>query len=134
MNNLLLLASFAATGAAWGMAWLGGFGVLKKDMCNPMLLRLITLVFVSAGSVYAVYYCYNIYGEYKVAPDEGKQFFQTYFSGNNLIVNGGRLLIQLSPIVLIVPPLRKSRMICAVVGVCYVLLPFYAYIIAKAVN
>lgn len=131
MNNILLISSFLATGAAWGMAWLGGFGVLKKDMGSAPLLKMVSLVFTVAGSIFASYVVYDLYGTYSVGTEEEKALFKSGFTGKDFVKNTGGLLIHLSPVVLILPAFRKSRVICAVAGICYILLPFYNRIIEK---
>jgi len=133
MNDTLIIPSisFLATGAAWGMAWLGGFGSLKKDMGNASLLKFVSLVFVVAGSIYACHILYDLYGKYSVGSAEEKELFLANFTGKNFVKNGGRLLIHFSPLFLILPLLRKSRVVCGVIGTCYVLIPFYNLIIDK---
>lgn len=131
MEDVLLLSSFIATGAAWGMTWAAGFGVLKKDMCSVSLLKIIALTFTIAGSICAAHYLHGLYEQYSSEELVDQEYIKQFLAGQNLFINGGRLLILISPLLLIIPPLRKSKFVCAIVGLCYVLLPFYDVIVAK---
>lgn len=116
------------------MAWLGGLGTLKKDMSSSSLLKLVALIFVISGSICATYIIYDLYSRYSSGTPEEQEILKGNFTGKNLFTNGGKLLIRVSALILIFPPFRKSKIICGVVGTCYVLLPFYNDIISKLVN
>ena len=133
MEKIILISGFLATGSAWGMAWSGGLGSVKKDMSNAALIKLVSLIFTVAGSICAAYILYELYAQHSNSVPDEPSSLTGYLAGKNLFLNGGKLLIQISPLALILPVLRKSKIVCGLVGICYILLPFYEAIVTPFV-
>lgn len=135
MNPLIpQTAEFLTIGAAWGMTWLGCFGILKGGLSNVDLTRLVSLIFAIAGSFVAAFILFKLYNEYSAGTPQEKEALTSSFTGKNFVSNGGMLLIKLSPIALLYKGFRGSKMVTGIVGLCYVILPYYSLIVSKIVS
>lgn len=129
MDVLIDVFRFLATGAAWGITWLAVFGLVRKSLVQPELLRFLVFIFMVTAGVTAVAVCYELIIEYVGASDSEKDSVLARFEGMAGVIFTSQLVVICSPFWLLIRRLRYVTVILAVISICYVLMPYYTSLV-----
>ncbi len=131
MEQVVGIAGFIATGAAWGLVWLGVVGLLHKDVAIVRQAGLVGLAFAIFGTVFVLFQLYGLYAEYSTGSEARQEVMKAQFTGAQWWAHWGKLIIAALPFMFWMKRLRVTRLLIATVGICYVLLAYYDQIVSR---
>ncbi len=129
MDQIIEIAAFVATGAAWGMFWLASLGLFKKSLLNGELLQLLIYLFIISAGITAYAFFKDLYGTYSAADAAGKELFLSKYKGKDGLILIAKLVVTASPILFLLKPVKSLKILVAIVAACYVLIPYHQDII-----
>jgi len=129
MELIFELAEFIAVGAAWGMLWLAGLGMLKKSLANESLLQLLTYLFIVSAGLTAFVVFKDIYSEYSSASAATQDAILSRYTGSNALFLIFNLVIMASPILFLWKPIKSFKILVAIVALAYVTMPYHRAIL-----
>lgn len=129
MELIFESAEFIATGAAWGMLWLAGFGLLSKSFSNGQLLQLLIFVFIISAGITAYAIFKDLYAEYSNASASMKETILARYKGKDGWILIAKLAVIASPILFLLKPAKSLRVVVAIVATSYVLIPYHQKVI-----
>ena len=129
MEQIYELAKFIAVGAAWGMFWLAGLGLVKKSLSNSGLLQLLIYIFIITAGIAAVVMFKYLYTEYSGADAATKELILSRYTGKDGWILILKLVVSASPILFLIKPIKSLKILVALVAACYVLIPYHQTIV-----
>ncbi len=129
MDVFIDVVRFIAIGAAWGIAWVAVFGLVRKSLAQPELLRFLVLVFILTAGITAVAVCYDFINEYRDASEAEKESVLSRFNGVDGIVFTSQLVVICFPVLLLIRKLRFVTVMLTLISICYVLIPYYSSLV-----
>lgn len=129
METVYEAAEFLARGAAWGMFWLAGLGLLKKNYANAELLGILIFIFIMSAGLTAFAFFRDLYAEYSTADAATKERILSQYKGKDglaLIVN---LVVTASPLLFLLKQIKSMKIIVVIVSACYISTTYHQQII-----
>lgn len=124
MEQIIELAGFIATGAAWGMLWLAGLSLIVKSWSNPKLLQVLIYIFMITAGITAFAVFKDLYAMYSMEDSVMKDLMLSNYKGRNGWILIFKLIIIASPVLFLLKPVKTLKILVALVALCYVLLPY----------